>query len=202
MIKALYGKYFQKSKVFLFPLLQFPGRSEELKNIVIHSYLHVENANDDLDFLHSLTEPTLAVEFKINSENEEERKKLVYHVYRTYGMSNHVKEKFFCPDLKSVIIVYTLFDLQEDYDKIVSGQYSRLSAMAKTRIQRYFGAKSQHWNHVKTFLYPKNYYETYADLLGVDPDLLEARRELVDAPDLEQETLKIDLNYYQDSVIF
>lgn len=201
MIKNIYRRYFQKSKVFLYPLLQLDKKSEEISEVTIESFIHVENADDDLHFLFPLTEPSLTVSFTINLEDKDKRREMVHEIYQKYGKDRHVKKKFYSPDMDRVIIVYTLFDMVEDYDLIVAGRYSKISKTSKLRIQRYYAANSEHWAHVKTFLYPEEHYSMYAEALGVDEETLRNRQELIDNPDLVKETIAIDLAKYKTSLI-
>ena len=47
--------------------------------------------------------------------------------------------------------------------------------------------------YVHSFLYPNKWYERYAELLGVEPNLLKEVGELCDKPDFDKETLLIQV---------
>jgi hypothetical protein len=75
------------------------------------------------------------------------------------------------------------------------GKYSKLSNVLKRAIKNYFGPNSSEYKYIDTYLYPEEYYETYATLLNVDIDMIISTKELCNPCDMEKENLKLPKEY-------
>lgn len=173
MISSLYTKYFQKSKVFLFPLLELPKT-----NLVstFQTFIAWENIirQEDCKLICLIDEFT--------------DKHVEYE-------SKFIKE---CPYLSeryenengSVIYIFDLSEFKKDWKYFLKGKYSFLSETCKMLIARYYGSKSNEYEYIKTFLNPSEYFKVYSELLNVDETTLKEVGELCDIYDVNKEFLK------------
>lgn len=182
MIDKLYGKYFQKSKTFLFPAL---GIKKNVKFTPIDTYI-------SLGSLITADEMKLIVSYKhIDSEE-----------FQTFEKEELLSNPLF----NQMILIedYNLyvFDFdkyKQDWTNFLLGKYSKLSTVLKRAIKTYYGQTSTQYQYVDTYLYPAEYYELYAKLLGVELEIIEKAAELCDPVDLEKENLKISIKDLENS---
>lgn len=78
-----------------------------------------------------------------------------------------------------------------DYDKIIKGQYSKLSDDFKKVILDYFRSEKAYQVRLASYLKPDKYIKTYSDLLNVSEDIIRKVGELCDKPDIKKETLMV-----------
>lgn len=173
MISSLYTKYFQKSKVFLFPLLELPKT-----NLVstFQTFIAWENIirQEDCKLLCLIQEFTDEhQEYEIQNIN-----------YNRYLVNRHVNEN------GSVLYEFDLSEHKADWNNFLKGKYSHLSESCKMLIARYYGSKSNEFEYVKTYLNPKEYIKLYSELLEVDENTLKNVGELCDKYDINKEFLK------------
>jgi len=173
-INSLYRGYFQKSLVFLYPALGIKrgGSVTPIKTYMAWSgkykpedrrlvcLYHIRNDADYLAFEKSmLTGNRLFESIEILQEGD----KAVY--------------------------VFNFDQFPEDWDRVLTGKYSKLSGDLKQKIGHFYGKNSSSYAYVNSFLYPDKYYGIYADLLNVDVKILRQTGELCEHPNLEKETL-------------
>lgn len=180
MIKSLYGKYFQKSKSFLYPAL---GIKKTSKYFPINTYLSIEgyigpedikliclfNKKESKDFLDF--ETAFLIENPLFSEKIETDSHYIY--------------------------VFDFSIYQNDWFSFLLGRYSKLSSVLKKAIKTYYGESSSEYQYMDTYLYPEEYYVEYSNLLDVDVDFLKNIGELCNSCDIEKETLKIPKEYLE-----
>lgn len=173
MIKSLYTKYFQKSKIFLYPLLNLPKSSF----ITVQSYLMWENIVrlEDLKMI-CVFENTNKSYFK---EYEEK-----YITNNPKLISKHPG------DNNQILYIFDLTDHEVDYIHFTKGKYSLLSDSCKLAIKRYNGSTSREYEYVETYLFPDRFYEHYSKLLDVDEESLMEVGELCDVFDINKEFIK------------
>ena len=58
-------------------------------------------------------------------------------------------------------------------------------------IERFYGKDSSTYEYVMSYLYPEDYFDIYAELLGVNVNILKGVGELCAPYNAEKETLKI-----------
>jgi hypothetical protein len=174
MIDKLYGKYFQKSKSFLYPALGIKRTSSTMPSGTYVS-LNGKIEPEDVKLICTFQQ-TDSEEFKIFEEQ--------------MLLSNPLfVEKISIKDYN--LYVFDLEIYQADWYNFIVGKYSKLSAHLKRAIKIYYGEKSTEYKYIETYLYPEKYFETYAKLLDVDVELLVKTGELCNPCDLEKENLKI-----------
>lgn len=175
-VKSIYTKYFQKSKVFLYPLL---GIKRGAKVIPSETYLAWDDTIKTEDMkLVCLYHPKVTNEYRLY-----ERKVLLKH--------NRLHDvKVINADNK--VFIFDFSDLKHNWDHLVNGRYSKIDNNIKGDICSFFDNTSANFVYIRSYLYPKKYFNDYAECLNVDIDVLEAVGELCNKPDLEKETLKTE----------
>lgn len=170
-LASIYGKYFQKSKIFLYPQLGF---KRGLKYKPFQTYLMWDGD----------TEPGYRFYCHYKNYNTEGFRK-----FEADALGPHPR----CVDyhiLEDDTILY-LFDFtkeERDIQNVIKGKYSKLSEPFKKNILNFFG-KDKVTDYIESYLYPEYYYDEYAAILGVSQESLKEVGELCDKPDLARETL-------------
>jgi len=177
MIKSLYPGYFQKSRVFLYPLLSINKKqaiTPENTYLTIEGRYTLKDRKLILKYI-STPEPIGWSAFKKDI------------LFRTRSFESIELSE----DGKNTICIFDFNFYKEDYDNVVNGKYSKMSSYAKSLIQAYYGYNTPEWGYMETFLLPERFFKLYSDLLGVEPEMLEVVGELASLPDLGQENLQL-----------
>lgn len=172
-------QYFQKSHVFLYPLL---GIRKGVSVTPIKTYIswegHVRPEDRKLVCLYHL-------------RNDKE--------YTNFEQSVLFKNKYF-DDFKEVgdgkaVYVFDLSKHAADFDAFVRGHYSKFSPKTKAEIKGYHGY-FRDYAYLESYLYPERFFSMYARILYDKADLKKGEAllrkvgELCEKPDLEKETLR------------
>ena len=168
----VYTDYFQKSKVFLYPLLQL---KKGLTYVPKQTYIAMEH-------MHSPEDYRLLCEYHVKmSENFDK-------FCNTY-IKNHPRfdEYIDIGDNKHVFI-FDFISFKNDFNKFLVGKYSQFSLNSKMIILDFF-SDGRSSDYIEAFLSPENYHEDYADELNVDVKIIENVFELCSLPDINKETL-------------
>ncbi len=179
MIEKLYGKYFQKSKSFLYPALGIKRTGIKPDG----TYVSLEGKINPEDV-------KLICTFK--SDDSEE--------FRIFEEQMLIGNPLFVEKLQMKDFNIYIFDLeiyQNDYFNFILGKYSKLSNVIKRAIKTFYGDKSAEYRVLDTYLYPDKHFENYAKLLDVDVEMLKTLGELCDPCDLEKEILKIPVEDFE-----
>ena len=177
VIDALYKKYFQKSKIFLYPIL---GIKRGTSVVPTETYV---SWND-----------------KVNSEDMklvciyQTRTDLDYLQFEKNVLLKHNRlEDYVKIDDDKLVIIFNFSDISDDWHNFLNGKYSKISIATKRKILEFFDKKSGNYAYVESYLFPEKHFETYAKILGVDTEILKSVGELCDKPDLEKEKLLIEV---------
>ena len=168
----VYTDYFQKSKVFLYPLLEL---KKGLTYVPKQTYIAMEH-------MHSPEDYRLLCEYHVKmSENFDK-------FCNTY-IKNHPRfdEYIDIGDNKHVFI-FDFISFKNDFNKFLVGKYSQFSLNSKMIILDFF-SDGRSSDYIEAFLSPENYHEDYADELNVDVKIIESVFELCSLPDINKETL-------------
>jgi hypothetical protein len=177
VIDALYRKYFQKSKIFLYPLLDIKrGTSVVPKETYISWNESVTSEDMKLVCVYYLRKDTEYTQF--------EKSVLLKH----NRLIDYVKI-----DDETLVVTFSFSDLKDDWFNFLNGKYSKISKETKSKILNFFDKKSGNYAYVESYLYPEKHFTTYAKILGVDIELLKSVGELCDKPNLEKEMLLIEV---------
>lgn len=176
MIESLYGKYFQKSRSFLYPALGIRRTSNISPT---GTYLSLEGKVDPEDM-------KLIVAFKATEDEG----------FKTFENQMLTTNPLFESkiDVKEYTLYIFNFEMyKDDWFNFLLGKYSKLSVVLKRAIKSYYGESSSEYKYMDTYLYPEKYHGVYSKLLDVDIDTLKSIKELCDPCDIEKETLKIPI---------
>jgi hypothetical protein len=177
-VKAVYKKYFQKSKVFLYPLLLI---KKGAKYIPSETYLSLNDVIKPED-------KKLVCNYPVSKTDD-------YKLFEKNVLLKHTRiYDYIKIDESNAIIIFDFSDLEDDWDMFIKGKYSKISTKSKNLILNFFDKNSGNYKYIEGYLFPNAHFSNYAELLDVDFELLEKVGELCDKPDLEKETLTILIN--------
>jgi len=174
-ITSLYKNYFQKSRTFLYPAL---GIRRGSSFIPIETYMAWEDKYRPQD-------RKLCCVYE-NQEDED---------FKTFEKSKLRTNRLFHEAIlledKKVCYIFDFTLLADDWDAILNGKYSKISADHMKTIRNFVSNSESNLAYVNSFLYPEKHFELYSELMGVSVNELRKVGELCDKPNLEKETLKI-----------
>jgi hypothetical protein len=173
-INALYKEYFQKSKIFLYPIL---GIKRGSAAVPIQTYIAWEDKLTPED-------TKLIAEYPVRTDEE-------YLKFQKSILLRHNRLVDYYTQDDTAYFVFDFSDMKEDWAKFISGKYSKLSPTIKRKIHSYFDNHSANHVYMDSYLNPEKYFGIYSDLLNTSEDLLRSIGELCSKPDLEKETLTI-----------
>lgn len=176
MLKNVYSKYFQKSRVFLYPLL---GIYTYRSILPIKTFVQLEG------YL-GLDSVKLIALYHLRDDKE----------YTSFEKKFLLGNSLFCgfeevesdDGVKKGIYIFDLSDYSSDYMHFLDGKYSKFSEYSKSCITKYF-ENGQFKEYIDSYLYPEKYYTDYSVFLDCDVKSLQEAGELCDKPDLIQEKL-------------
>lgn len=170
-MKIVYTDYFQKSKVFLYPLLGF---KKGLDFVPTETYICWDQLFSSSDY----------------------KLICVYHTEKTTDFKNF-EFKYLKPhsmltlryDLgDKQVYVFDMRPYKYDHMMFSNGHYSKFSVGAKNKILQYFGSRGNVSEYIDSFLNPTQYHEEYAKSLDVDVKLIKEVHEVCSKPDMTKET--------------
>ena len=183
-IKLLYRKYTQKSRVFLYPLLNIKRGGSVLP---IETYLCWEGRFTTAD-------NKLICVF----HNREDSDFTIFKDVKLLGNERFHSYFELEPDedgIPKVAFVFDFEDVKLNFQRVVYGGYSQLSESHKKAVIRYYTGH-QNFIYIRSYLYPEGYYENYSRLLVHDksdaPGLAKLIREVgevCDTPTMKREIL-------------
>ena len=182
-MKQIYTDYFQKSKVFLYPLL---GIKKGIRFVPIETYIKWENS---LISSKDILVCAYAIEQTTNNTEEIERKEAFNVFVREYLEKNELYHSRHNTD-NLELIVFDLSYFKKDLQKFREGKYSEFSLITKRIIMEFFGDTGTISEYMESYLYPEKYYEIYSEILNIPFSILEEVKELCDKPNLEKEDFK------------
>lgn len=179
-MKNIYKKYFQKSKIFLYPLLGIKKGITFVPNETYMSWDNLYTINDNkLILLYKISIDKL-IDYNLFEENHLKKNK------KYIGTINLKKTK----TKIELVVIFNLNMFKVDINKLINGQYSKMSFKSKEIITKFFGENDKIAEYVESYLYPTYWHEDYAELLDVNINHIENVHELCDLPDLEKECFK------------
>ena len=182
-MKQIYKSYFQKSKVFLYPLL---GIKKGVRFVPIETYITWSHTLiDSKDILVC----AYAIKDSTSNQEELERKKQFNMFVKKHLERNELyHSRHHTNDLE--LIVFDLSYFKKDLQKFREGKYSQFSLITKRLIMEFFGNTGTIAEYMESYLYPDKYYEVYSDILNISVETLENVTELCDKPNLDKEDFK------------
>jgi hypothetical protein len=181
VINALYRKYFQKSKIFIYPLLDIKRGTQIVPS---ETYLAWNDQYEPEDKKLICIYDTEEFGFK-----DFEKNVLLKHTrLHEYNVVSHSQS----------VWVFDFSDLGPDWNNLINGKYSKINDETKRKIVNFFDKNSGNHVYVTSYMFPKDFFKRYAELLNVPVDLLESTGELCDKPDLEKEKLLIQVADFEN----
>lgn len=177
IINDLYKKYFQKSKIFMYPLLGF-----ERGNVVPEEvYFSIRDKYKPQDKkLVLLYDPKM--NFKYESFKEDS---LVNHKLLHERLEDQSGNEIFVFDMSS---------FASDWDLFLAGKYSQMSLEIRNKILNFFAKNSGNHIYLQSYLFPEKWFKRYAEILDVSEELLKEVGELCDIPCPNKEQLNLVLD--------
>jgi hypothetical protein len=177
-LNSVYRKYFQKSQVFVYPLLGIKRGAAYVPKATYVAWEENEITSEDMKLV-CVYENDGSNTFDVFVKNV-----LLKHP-RLFG---YVK-----PNPNTTVFTFDLSDLVVDWDNFLNGKYSKINLNLKEKILNFFDPQSGNYQYVKSYLYPEKYYNEYAELLNTDVELLKSVGELCTKLDLVKETLQLEI---------
>jgi len=182
-MKQIYKSYFQKSKVFLYPLL---GIKKGIRFVPAETYITWKH--DLID-----CENILICAYQISKVTKNQEEVQTKQEFNTFVKQHLETNKFYhsrhhTDDLE--IIVFNLDYFKHDMKMFKAGKYSKFSRLTKDIILDFFGDIGTISKYMESYLLPEKYYDVYSDILNVPISLLAETVELCDKPNLDKEDFK------------
>jgi hypothetical protein len=173
----IYKDYFQKSKIFLYPLLEI---QKGIKYVPINTYMAWEGQ-------YSFEDSMLMCIYKQKCTK-------AFAKFEEFQLLNHK----YLEDYRELgedlhLYVFDLSMYKKDIQNIIKGTYSKMRKKTKTKILDFFGDIGPISEYIESYIYPQYYHEDYANELNVKLEDIEKVWELCSKPDLEKENLKIKI---------
>lgn len=175
-LNSVYKKYFQKSKVFLYPLL---GIKRGVSVIPVETYVSWQGYYNSEDM-------KLICVYDVRTDAE-------YKHFEKTVLLSHSRLCDFVKVNSQAILTFDFSDLGDDWFHFINGRYSKLSMNLKQKIMTFFDQHSGNYAYMHSYLLPEKYFSNYAQLLGVDVNLLREVGELCTKPDIDKETLIMEV---------
>ncbi len=177
VINTLYGKYFQKSKIFLYPLL---GIKRGTSVIPEETYISWNGKCSPEDV-------KLVCLYKTRKDDE-------YKNFESNVLLKHSRlYDYVKVNDKNSVFIFDFSDYKENLQMFIDGKFSKFDNKIKNKILDFFEKNSGNYVYVHSFLYPNKWYDRYAELLGVEPNLLKEVGELCTKTDIDKESLLIQV---------
>ena len=172
-ITSLYKNYFQKSRIFMYPILEIKRGSSVTP---IETYVSWDGQYSPKDMklisLYHLRDDAQFIKF--------EKEKLVGNKY--FHSFKEIEDK-------KAVYVFDFSEFAKDWIKIINGKYSQISYSYKKKIENFYGRRDSNYAYVESFLYPEKYYKMYSEIINVPENVLREVGELCSKMDIEKETL-------------
>lgn len=177
VIDALYKKYFQKSKIFIYPLLDIKRGTSVVPSETYLCYNESINSED------------MKLVCVYHSRDDQEYLNFEKNVlFKHNRLDDYIKVSE-----NKLIVIFDFSDLTIDWDLFVKGRYSEMDVKIKRKILNFFDKNSGNYAYVESYLFPEKHFKNYARLLNVEESLLKSVGELCSKPDLEKEMLKVEV---------
>jgi hypothetical protein len=176
VINTLYVKYFQKSKIFLYPLLGIKRGSS-----VVPAETYISWSDK-----YSPEDAKLICVYSTRDDSE-------YKNFETNVLLKHNRLHDYTVSDNQSVFVFDFTDMLEDWNYFINGKYSKMNKSTKEKILDFFERYSGNYIYISSYLHPEKWFDRYAELLGVETSLLEEVGELCNLPDLEKECLNIKI---------
>jgi len=187
-MKKVYADYFQKSKVFLYPLLNI---KKGIRHVPAETYVAWEG-------MYELEDCKFLCLYNVKETDQ-------YSKFEEVYLLNHnLFENYYKVEKGSHLYVYDYSEFKYDLNQFKLGKYSKFSLKTKDKILKFFGDIGTISEYIQSYIHPADYHDFYAEQLGVSSNTIEEVYELCSKPDMNLETLKIKLSeadLFQDNLL-
>lgn len=177
-LSSVYRKYFQKSQVFIYPLLGIQRGAAFIPEKSYIAWQQNETAPEDKKLICVYTNENPDV-------FESFCKTVLLKHPRLFG---YVKI-----NTTTTVFTFDFSDLDADWTCFLEGKYSQMNKSLKSKILNFFDQSSGNYAYVNSYLFPEKHFSEYARLLDTSEELLKTVGELCSKPDLEKEMLLLDI---------
>jgi hypothetical protein len=175
-LNSIYKRYFQKSKVFLYPLL---GIKRGVSVVPVETYICWQGYYTSEDM-------KLICVYDIRKDDE-------YKFFEKNTLLSHNRLSDYVKIGSQAVLTFDFSDLSDDWSHFINGKYSKLNIKLKQKILDFFDKYSGNYAYMHSYLIPEKYFNNYAELLDVDAEILIQVGELCSKPDLDKETLVLEV---------
>lgn len=178
-IKSLYREYFQKSRVFLYPVLDIK-RGNSI--IPVNTYI----AWEELGIEPKDAKLVCVYQYRTDHEYLEfEKEKLKGNkLFESAMLIN---------DGSEIAYIFNFNPYKQDWLHFINGKYSKFSIPFKRKIKDFFRQSGNNYVYVESFVHPEKYFALYSELLNMPMHTLKEVGELCSQMDLTKETLSAQL---------
>lgn len=174
-IESLFKDYFQKSRVFLYPILEIKRGSSVTP---IETYMAWEGYYTPEDM-------KLICLYHLRSDPE----------FVNFEREKLLRNKHFF-DFKQVednkgVYIFDFSEYKKDWEKLLTSKYSQLTYHYKKKIENFYGRRDSNFAYIESYIYPLKYFSMYSEIMDVDESLLREVGELCSKIDFDRETLHI-----------
>jgi hypothetical protein len=169
----LYTKYFQKSKIFLYPLLDIK-RGTSVVPIQTYTGWDTHYVPEDMK---------LIATYHIRKDPD------FLKFDKNVLLKHHRLTDYLVIDEDTALYTFDFSDLEGDWNLFLQGKYSQMDKKIKLQIRNFFEKDSGNYMYVDSYLFPDTYFDVYAKLLGITEERLRSVGELCSKPDLNKEIL-------------
>ena len=174
----LFSEYFQKSKIFLYPLLGIKKGADFVPHETYVSWKDEYSIDDMLLFCLYKEKNTRAFE-------EFEYEFLLGNKH----FLNYYKLK---PGYHLYVFDFGIYT--QSWIAFQKGRYSKIYTREKDTLQTFFGTDGILAETVESYLSPEYYHDDYAEKLEVNIEMLQEVHETCSKPDMVKETLLLKAN--------
>jgi len=180
-MKQIYKEYFQKSKVFLYPLL---GIKKGIRFVPVQTYISWNNICPE-------SKNKFLCLYNIDKKDETIKKQ--FEIFKQLHLEQHelYEAHHIIDNLDLFIFDFSMY--RKDLEKFKHGQYSQFSEITKIKILNFFGKIGTISEYIESYLYPEHYYDLYSELLNIPAEELEEVGELCDKPNIEKEDFQKEM---------
>jgi hypothetical protein len=176
-IESLYKDYFQKSRIFLYPILEIKRGSSVTP---IETYMAWEGK-------YSVNDMKLICLYHLRSDAE----------FINFEKEKLIKNKHFF-DFKQVegnkgVYVFDFTEYKNDWEKLLKSRYSQLTYNYKKKIENFYGRRYSNFAYIESYIYPPKYFSMYSEIMDVEESLLREVGELCSKIDFDKETLHAEI---------
>lgn len=175
-LNSVYKKYFQKSKVFLYPLL---GIKRGVSVVPVETYISWHGYYNSEDM-------KLICVYDVRTDDE-------YITFEKNILLGHTRLSDYVKVNSQAVFTFDFSDLEDDWFHFIDGKYSKISMNLKQKILSFFDKYSGNYAYMHSYLIPEKYFSNYAELLDVEPEMLIKVGELCSKPDQAKEILVMDI---------